>query len=48
MPSAIKRISGPALARNAMFIPHVTSFDKADVSDLETFRSCDIRKDNGS
>jgi pyruvate dehydrogenase E2 component (dihydrolipoamide acetyltransferase) len=36
--SRIGRISGPALARNAMVIPHVTNFDKADVTDLEAFR----------
>ncbi len=34
----IARISGPALARNAIVIPHVTSFDKADVTGLEEFR----------
>ncbi|MET3793820.1 2-oxo acid dehydrogenase subunit E2 [Aquamicrobium terrae] len=36
--SRIVRISGPALARNAIMIPHVTNFDEADVTDLETFR----------
>lgn len=36
--SRITRISGPALARNAMVIPHVTNFDEADVSALESFR----------
>lgn len=36
--SRIARISGPALARNAVVIPHVTNFDEADVSDLEDFR----------
>ena len=36
--SRITRISGPALARNAMVIPHVTNFDQADVSELESFR----------
>ncbi len=36
--SRITRISGPALARNAMVIPHVTNFDEADVSALEDFR----------
>ena len=36
--SRINKISGPALARNAMVIPHVTNFEKADVTDLETFR----------
>jgi pyruvate dehydrogenase E2 component (dihydrolipoamide acetyltransferase) len=37
--SRIKRISGPSLARNAMFIPHVTSFEDSDITDLEAFRS---------
>jgi len=37
--SRISKISGPALARNAMVIPHVTHFEKADVTDLETFRN---------
>ncbi|MEM8957115.1 MAG: 2-oxo acid dehydrogenase subunit E2 [Pseudomonadota bacterium] len=36
--SRIVRIAGPALSRNAIVIPHVTNFDKADVTDLETFR----------
>lgn len=36
--SRIAKKSGPALARNAMVIPHVTNFEKADVTDLETFR----------
>jgi len=36
--SRIAKISGPALARNAMVIPHVTNFEKADVTDLEAFR----------
>ncbi|EXL05968.1 2-oxo acid dehydrogenase subunit E2 [Aquamicrobium defluvii] len=36
--SRIVRISGPALARNAIMIPHVTNFDEADVTDLEAFR----------
>ena len=36
--SRIVRISGPALARNAIMIPHVTNFDAADVTDLEAFR----------
>jgi pyruvate dehydrogenase E2 component (dihydrolipoamide acetyltransferase) len=37
--SRIKRISGPALARNWVMIPHVTQFDEADVTDLEAFRA---------
>ena len=36
--SRIARISGPALARNAMLIPHVTNFDEADVTELDSFR----------
>jgi pyruvate dehydrogenase E2 component (dihydrolipoamide acetyltransferase) len=36
--SRIAKISGPSLARNALVIPHVCNFDKADVTDLETFR----------
>lgn len=37
--SRIAKISGPSLTRNAMLIPHVTHFDKADVTDLENFRT---------
>lgn len=37
--SRIARISGPALTRNALIIPHVCNFDKADVTDLEAFRT---------
>jgi pyruvate dehydrogenase E2 component (dihydrolipoamide acetyltransferase) len=36
--SRIRRISGPALARNAATIPHVTNFDEADITDLEALR----------
>ncbi len=36
--SRIQRISGPALARNAILIPHVTNFDEADITELESFR----------
>ena len=36
--SRIKRISGPALARNWVTIPHVTQFDEADITELEAFR----------
>jgi pyruvate dehydrogenase E2 component (dihydrolipoamide acetyltransferase) len=35
----IKKISGPALARNWVMIPHVTQFDEADITDLEAFRA---------
>ncbi len=34
----IKKISGPALARNWVMIPHVTQHDKADLTELEAFR----------
>ena len=37
--SRIKKISGPALARNWVVIPHVTQFDEADITDLEAFRA---------
>ena len=36
--SRIKKISGANLARNWVMIPHVTQFDEADITDLETFR----------
>lgn len=36
--SRIARLSGPALARNALIIPHVCNFDEADVTELESFR----------
>ena len=36
--SRIKKISGANLARNWAMIPHVTQFDKADITDLEQFR----------
>lgn len=34
----IKKISGPALHRNWVMIPHVTNNDEADVTELEAFR----------
>jgi pyruvate dehydrogenase E2 component (dihydrolipoamide acetyltransferase) len=34
----IRRIAGANLARNWVMIPHVTQFDDADVTDLESFR----------
>jgi pyruvate dehydrogenase E2 component (dihydrolipoamide acetyltransferase) len=37
--SRIKRMSGANLARNWVTIPHVTNFDEADITDLETFRA---------
>lgn len=36
--SRITRISGPALARNSLVIPHVCNFDEADITSLEAFR----------
>ncbi|HTN50473.1 MAG TPA: dihydrolipoyllysine-residue acetyltransferase [Burkholderiaceae bacterium] len=36
--SRIRKISGPALTRNAMLIPHVTNHEDADITDLEAFR----------
>ena len=36
--SRIKKISGPALHRNWVMIPHVTHQDEADITDLEAFR----------
>ena len=36
--SRIKKISGANLHRNWVMIPHVTQFDEADITDLESFR----------
>ena len=36
--SRIKKISGANLARNWAMIPHVTQFDRADITGLEQFR----------
>ncbi len=36
--SRIQKISGPALARNWVMIPHVTQVDEADITELEAFR----------
>ena len=36
--SRIQKISGPALHRNWVTIPHVTQFDEADITDVEAFR----------
>ena len=36
--SRIQKISGPTLHRNWVTIPHVTQFDEADITDLESFR----------
>ncbi len=37
--SRIKKISGPALHRNWVQIPHITNYDEADITDLEAFRN---------
>jgi pyruvate dehydrogenase E2 component (dihydrolipoamide acetyltransferase) len=34
----IKKISGPALARNWVLIPHVTQHDEADITELDAYR----------
>jgi pyruvate dehydrogenase E2 component (dihydrolipoamide acetyltransferase) len=36
--SRIRRLSGPALARNWATIPHVTNFHEADITELDRFR----------
>jgi pyruvate dehydrogenase E2 component (dihydrolipoamide acetyltransferase) len=36
--SRIRQIAGPNLARNWVFIPHVTHHDEADITALEAFR----------
>jgi pyruvate dehydrogenase E2 component (dihydrolipoamide acetyltransferase) len=36
--SRIRRISGPALSRNWVTIPHVTNHEDADITELEAFR----------
>jgi pyruvate dehydrogenase E2 component (dihydrolipoamide acetyltransferase) len=37
--SRIKKLSGPNLHRNWVRIPHITNYDRADVTDLEKFRN---------
>jgi pyruvate dehydrogenase E2 component (dihydrolipoamide acetyltransferase) len=41
----IKKISGPALHRNWVTIPHVTNHDDADITELEAFR-VQLNKEN--
>ncbi|RRH78294.1 branched-chain alpha-keto acid dehydrogenase subunit E2 [Falsigemmobacter faecalis] len=36
--SRIGRLSGPALQRNSVLIPHVTNFDEADLTNLDALR----------
>jgi pyruvate dehydrogenase E2 component (dihydrolipoamide acetyltransferase) len=43
--SRIRRISGPALSRNWVTIPHVTNQEDADITDLEAFR-VQLNKEN--
>ena len=43
--SRIRKISGPALTRNSIMIPHVTNHDDADITDLEAFR-VQLNKEN--
>ncbi|MDL2284629.1 dihydrolipoyllysine-residue acetyltransferase [Oxalobacter sp. OttesenSCG-928-P03] len=40
----IKRISGPALHRNLVMIPHVIQHEDADVTELEAFRKSENRR----
>lgn len=37
-PSRVQQISGRNMARNWVMIPHVTHFDKADITELDAFR----------
>jgi len=39
--SRIQRISGPHLHRAWLNVPHVTQFDEADITELETFRKAE-------
>ena len=43
--SRIRRISGPALSRNWVTIPHVTNHEDADITELEAFR-VQLNKEN--
>jgi pyruvate dehydrogenase E2 component (dihydrolipoamide acetyltransferase) len=43
--SRIRKLSGPALARNWVTIPHVTNHDDADITELEAFR-VQLNKEN--
>jgi pyruvate dehydrogenase E2 component (dihydrolipoamide acetyltransferase) len=44
--SRIQKISGTRLAHNWAIIPHVTNFDEADITELESFRN-QLNKDRG-
>jgi pyruvate dehydrogenase E2 component (dihydrolipoamide acetyltransferase) len=37
--SRIKKLSGPNLHRNWVYVPHITNYDRADVTDVEAFRA---------
>jgi pyruvate dehydrogenase E2 component (dihydrolipoamide acetyltransferase) len=37
--SRIKKLSGPNLHRNWLHVPHITNYDRADVTELEAFRT---------
>jgi pyruvate dehydrogenase E2 component (dihydrolipoamide acetyltransferase) len=37
--SRIKKLSGPNLHRNWLHVPHITNYDRADVTDVEAFRA---------
>lgn len=39
--SKIKRLSGANLARNWVMIPHVTQFERADITEMEAFRKAE-------
>jgi len=41
--SRLKRLGGQALHRSWITVPHVTQFDEADISDLETFRKSKLK-----
>ncbi|MGH6610894.1 MAG: dihydrolipoyllysine-residue acetyltransferase [Burkholderiaceae bacterium] len=43
--SRIRKISGPALTRNWVTIPHVTNHDDADITEVEAFR-VQLNKEN--
>ncbi len=42
--SRIKKRSGANLHRNWVSVPHVTQFDEADITELETFRKAQVEK----
>jgi pyruvate dehydrogenase E2 component (dihydrolipoamide acetyltransferase) len=42
--SRIQKISGPVLHRNWLGIPHVTQFDEADITELESFRKSQLEE----